>query len=80
MNCRALVYFCIFIVPHWVTRLSAPDYRINLRFEMRFNMKSGQASQKKLSASAVDFPRINESYTGRSEATLFMFYFINEHN
>ena len=41
---------------------------------MRFNMKSGLASQKKLSASAVDFPRINESYTGRYEVTLFMFH------
>lgn len=35
------------------------------RYEMRFNMKTGVASQKKLSASAVDFPRVNESYTGR---------------
>lgn len=69
---------CIYIVPHWVTRLLVPDYKNILRFEMRFNMKSGQASQKKLSASAVDFPRINESYTGRSEATLSMFYFINK--
>lgn len=28
-------------------------------------MKTGAASQKQLSVSAVDFPRINESYTGR---------------
>ncbi|XP_058068732.1 carotenoid 9,10(9',10')-cleavage dioxygenase-like [Magnolia sinica] len=28
-------------------------------------MKTGVASQKQLSASAVDFPQINESYTGR---------------
>lgn len=28
-------------------------------------MKTGVASQKKLSASAVDFPRVNENYTGR---------------
>ena len=28
-------------------------------------MKSGAASQKQLSVSAVDFPRVNESYTGR---------------
>jgi carotenoid cleavage dioxygenase len=34
-------------------------------YEMRFNMKTGAASQKQLSVSAVDFPRINESYTGR---------------
>lgn len=32
---------------------------------MRFNLKTGLASQKRLSASAVDFPRVNESYTGR---------------
>lgn len=35
------------------------------RYEMRFNLKTGQASQKKLSESAVDFPRVNGSYTGR---------------
>lgn len=28
-------------------------------------MKTGLATQKKLSEPAVDFPRINESYTGR---------------
>lgn len=32
---------------------------------MRFNMKTGLASQKELSAPAVDFPRVNEYYTGR---------------
>ena len=37
---------------------------------MRFNMKTGLASQKKLSASAVDFPRVNESYTGRYSSTV----------
>ncbi|OIW07986.1 hypothetical protein TanjilG_20087 [Lupinus angustifolius] len=37
----------------------------NELYEMRFNIKTGEASQKKLSASAVDFPRVNESYTGR---------------
>ncbi|KAK1259277.1 Carotenoid 9,10(9',10')-cleavage dioxygenase [Acorus gramineus] len=37
----------------------------NELYEMRFNLKSGAASQKQLSVSAVDFPRINESYTGR---------------
>ena len=40
------------------------------RYEMRFNMKTGVASQKKLSESAVDFPRVNESYTGRFTSTL----------
>ena len=38
---------------------------VSFRYEMRFNMKTGAASQKQLSASNVDFPRINESYTGR---------------
>ncbi|KAM7265217.1 hypothetical protein ACFE04_002900 [Oxalis oulophora] len=37
----------------------------NELYEMRFNLKTGKASQKKLSAPAVDFPRVNESYTGR---------------
>ncbi|XP_065870169.1 carotenoid 9,10(9',10')-cleavage dioxygenase 1 isoform X2 [Euphorbia lathyris] len=39
----------------------------NELYEMRFNMKTGIASQKRLSASAVDFPRVNESYTGSHE-------------
>ncbi|URD71849.1 Carotenoid cleavage dioxygenase 1 [Musa troglodytarum] len=34
---------------------------------MRFDMKTGAASQKRVSVSAVDFPRINESYTGRKQ-------------
>ncbi|KAK6119248.1 hypothetical protein DH2020_047011 [Rehmannia glutinosa] len=37
-------------------------------YEMRFNLKNGLASQKRLSVSAVDFPRVNESYTGRKSA------------
>nr|AXQ60417.1 carotenoid cleavage dioxygenase 1 [Osmanthus fragrans] len=37
----------------------------NELYEMRFNLKNGLASQKKLSVSAVDFPRVNESYTAR---------------
>jgi len=37
---------------------------------MRFNMKTGVASQKKLSESAVDFPRVNESYIGRFTSPL----------
>jgi carotenoid cleavage dioxygenase len=43
----------------------------NELYEMRFNMKSGIASQKQLSASAVDFPRINESYTGRKQRYVY---------
>ncbi|KAL3537442.1 hypothetical protein ACH5RR_000808 [Cinchona calisaya] len=39
--------------------------------EMRFNMKTGLASQKKLSESAVDFPRVNESYTGRKQRYVY---------
>ncbi|KAL2933283.1 Carotenoid 9 10(9' 10')-cleavage dioxygenase 1 [Bienertia sinuspersici] len=36
----------------------------NQLYEMRFNMKTGLASQRKLSAPAVDFPRVNENFTG----------------
>ena len=42
-----------------------PKLVLLVRYEMRFNLKTGLASQKKLSESAVDFPRVNESYTGR---------------
>ncbi|KAK9089692.1 hypothetical protein Scep_028774 [Stephania cephalantha] len=44
------------------------DNFANELYEMRFNMETGLASQKKLSAPAVDFPRVNESYTGRKSA------------
>uniref|UniRef100_A0AB38Z7G1 carotenoid 9,10-dioxygenase n=1 Tax=Paeonia suffruticosa TaxID=45171 RepID=A0AB38Z7G1_PAESU len=40
----------------------------NELYEMRFNMKTGLASQRKLSASAVDFPKINESHTSRKSS------------
>nr|AAT68189.1 carotenoid cleavage dioxygenase 1 [Petunia x hybrida]WRM38006.1 carotenoid cleavage dioxygenase 1 [synthetic construct] len=43
----------------------------NELYEMRFNMKSGAASQKKLSESSVDFPRINENYTGRKQRYVY---------
>ncbi|VFQ75925.1 unnamed protein product [Cuscuta campestris] len=43
----------------------------NELYEMRFNMKSCQASQKKLSASSVDFPRVNENYTGRKQRYVY---------
>ncbi|RYQ95756.1 hypothetical protein Ahy_B08g091105 isoform B [Arachis hypogaea] len=43
----------------------------NQLYEMRFNMKSGQASQKKLSEPTVDFPRVNESYTGRKQRYVY---------
>ncbi|KAI6675883.1 hypothetical protein NL676_036679 [Syzygium grande] len=40
-------------------------------YEIRFNMKTGLASQKKLSAPVVDFPRINECYTGRKQRYVY---------
>ncbi|XP_021280006.1 carotenoid 9,10(9',10')-cleavage dioxygenase 1 [Herrania umbratica] len=43
----------------------------NELYEMRFNMKTGLASQKQLSVSAVDFPRVNESYTGRKQRYVY---------
>jgi carotenoid cleavage dioxygenase len=43
----------------------------NELYEMRFNLKTGLASQKKLSASGVDFPRVNESYTGRKQRHVY---------
>ncbi|KAJ3673008.1 hypothetical protein LUZ60_006382 [Juncus effusus] len=43
----------------------------NELYEMRFNMKTGEASQKQLSVSAVDFPRINENYTGRKQRYVY---------
>ncbi|GAB2211275.1 hypothetical protein Droror1_Dr00016568 [Drosera rotundifolia] len=38
--------------------------RRHMRYEMRVNMKTGLASQRKLSALAVEFPHINQQYTG----------------
>ncbi|XP_057524031.1 carotenoid 9,10(9',10')-cleavage dioxygenase [Amaranthus tricolor] len=43
----------------------------NELYEMRFNMKNGLASQRKLSAPAVDFPRVNENYTGRRQRYVY---------
>ncbi|KAI3498165.1 hypothetical protein L1887_33934 [Cichorium endivia] len=43
----------------------------NELYEMRFNMETGLASQKKLSESAVDFPRVNECYTGRKQRYVY---------
>nr|BDB95543.1 Carotenoid cleavage dioxygenase [Vector pRK-HIEBIYZ-FhCCD2]BDB95558.1 Carotenoid cleavage dioxygenase [Vector pRK-HIEBIYZ-FhCCD2-ALD8] len=40
-------------------------------YEMRFNLKTGIASQKQLSASPVDFPQINQSYTGRKHRYVY---------
>ncbi|KAG9151861.1 hypothetical protein Leryth_002133 [Lithospermum erythrorhizon] len=43
----------------------------NELYEMRFNMETGQASQKKLSEPSVDFPRVNESYVGRNQRYVY---------
>ncbi|XP_022953564.1 carotenoid 9,10(9',10')-cleavage dioxygenase 1 isoform X2 [Cucurbita moschata] len=43
----------------------------NELYEMRFNLKSGLSSQRKLSESAVDFPRVNECYTGRKQRYVY---------
>ncbi|GAV66998.1 LOW QUALITY PROTEIN: RPE65 domain-containing protein, partial [Cephalotus follicularis] len=43
----------------------------NELYEMRFNMKTGLASQKKLSESAVDFPAINKCYSGRKQRYVY---------
>ncbi|EYU27047.1 hypothetical protein MIMGU_mgv1a004951mg [Erythranthe guttata] len=47
------------------------DNFTNELYEMRFNLKNGRASQKRLSVSAVDFPRVNESYTGRKQRYVY---------
>ncbi|OWM67279.1 hypothetical protein CDL15_Pgr000731 [Punica granatum] len=47
---------------NWITEL----------YEMRFNMKTGLASQKKLSSGPViQYPRINESYTSRKQRYVY---------
>uniref|UniRef100_A0A803Q8G7 carotenoid 9,10-dioxygenase n=1 Tax=Cannabis sativa TaxID=3483 RepID=A0A803Q8G7_CANSA len=38
---------------------------------MRFNMKTGLATQKQLSASALDFSRMNESYIDRKQRYVY---------
>ncbi|XP_057807649.1 carotenoid 9,10(9',10')-cleavage dioxygenase-like isoform X2 [Salvia miltiorrhiza] len=43
----------------------------NELYEMRFNLKNGLASQKRLSTSAVDFPTVNERYTGRKQRYVY---------
>jgi carotenoid cleavage dioxygenase-like enzyme len=34
-------------------------------YEFRMNVKTGEVRQKELSTLLVDFPRVNEEYTGR---------------
>ncbi|CAA0808904.1 Carotenoid 9-10(9-10)-cleavage dioxygenase 1 [Striga hermonthica] len=47
------------------------EHFTNELYEMRFNLKNGLATQKRLSVSAVDFPRVNESYTGRKQRYVY---------
>ncbi|XP_051123633.1 carotenoid 9,10(9',10')-cleavage dioxygenase-like isoform X2 [Andrographis paniculata] len=49
---------------------SSENYIIEL-YEMRFNMKNSQSSQKKLSVSSIDLPRINENYIGRKQSFVY---------
>ncbi|MCL7027351.1 hypothetical protein MKW94_027173 [Papaver nudicaule] len=46
------------------------DFKSEL-YEMRFNMKSGLASQKKLSLSSVELPRVNDNYIGRKQRFVY---------
>nr|AMJ39498.1 carotene cleavage dioxygenase 1 copy 4 [Bixa orellana] len=46
------------------------NFRTEL-YEMRFNMKTGLASQKKLSAPSVEFPRVNECHIGRKQRYVY---------
>ncbi|KAK1552342.1 hypothetical protein Q3G72_015009 [Acer saccharum] len=48
-----------------------PENLVIELYEMKFNMKTGLASQKKLSAPSVDFPRVHECYTGRKQRYVF---------
>ncbi|EOA34904.1 hypothetical protein CARUB_v10019983mg [Capsella rubella] len=40
-------------------------------YEIRFNMKTGSASQKKLSASPLELPKINEFYIGKKHRYVY---------
>ncbi|KAI9402393.1 hypothetical protein POPTR_001G265600v4 [Populus trichocarpa] len=59
-----------FDVANWAVKEKQENF-VDELYEMRFNMKTGVASQKKLSESAVDFPRVNESYTGRKQRYVY---------
>ncbi len=53
---------------------------ILFRYEMRFKLKTGLASQKRLSVSTVELPRVNESYTGRYSTFVmgdFLLFIVN---
>ncbi|KAI3934975.1 hypothetical protein MKW98_009894 [Papaver atlanticum] len=54
-----------------VYRIANPfDYTSEL-YEMRFNMKTGLASQKKLSVPYVDLPRVNDKYIRRKQRFVY---------
>lgn len=38
---------------------------LNCRFEFRMNLRTGEVKQRQLSVLTIDFPRVNEEYTGR---------------
>ncbi|XP_020574534.1 LOW QUALITY PROTEIN: carotenoid 9,10(9',10')-cleavage dioxygenase-like [Phalaenopsis equestris] len=46
---------------------------------MRFNMKTGAATQKQLSAPTIEFPRINESFMGRKQRYVYSTIVDNKH-
>ncbi|KAK4782885.1 hypothetical protein SAY86_007259 [Trapa natans] len=51
----------------WIGYSTFSQLNCNRQYEMRLNMKTGLASQKKLSVPAIEFPKINESYACRSK-------------
>lgn len=76
MSCKeTLNIVCSYFHDTMLTAVIMVDPTVThvFRYEMKFNLKTGQASQKRLSASAVDFPRVNESYTGRYNVLISAF-------
>ncbi|KAI3845674.1 hypothetical protein MKX03_006654 [Papaver bracteatum] len=55
-------------ISYWIA--NPFDYTSEL-YEMRFNMKTGLASQKKLSDPSVDLPRVNDKYIGRKQRFVY---------
>ncbi|KAI3845682.1 hypothetical protein MKX03_006662 [Papaver bracteatum] len=67
INCRIETKDSMSIV-NWIA--NPFDFTSEL-YEMRFNMKNGLASQKKLSLPSVDFPRVNNNYIGRKQRFVY---------
>ncbi|KAI3953618.1 hypothetical protein MKW92_013902 [Papaver armeniacum] len=55
-------------IAYWID--NSLDFKSEL-YEMRFNMRNGLASQKKLSLSSIDFHRINDNYIGRKQRFVY---------